>query len=69
MAKISKHGGPSVNPDEPVRITRAELGYESPIAQDISEAVEADRIKAEEEAAKIEADDNKPSPRKATGKR
>lgn len=69
MAKISKHGGPSVNPDEPIRITRAELGYESPVAQDISEAVAADNAKAEEEAEKIENEDNKPSPRKSTGKK
>lgn len=68
MAKITKHGGPSVNPEEPIRITRAEIGG-TPVAEDVSEAMEADKASAEEEAEKIEAADSKPSPKKSTGKK
>lgn len=66
MAKISKHGGPSVDPEEPIRITRAEIGG-TPVAEDISEAVAADKAEAEQEAAKIEEDD-KPT-KKTSGKK
>lgn len=63
MAKISKHGGPTVNPDEPVMIVRAELGYESPVAQDVSEEQWQGQATAEEETAKTEAGEPKATPR------
>jgi hypothetical protein len=65
MAKISKHGGPSVEPDAAVRITRPEVG--SPVVSDISEAAQADQEvtdeQAEQETAQIAAEETKTSPR------
>lgn len=65
MAKISKHGGPSVEPDAAVVITRPEVG--SPVVTDISEAAQADQEavdeQAEQETVKIAAEETKISPR------
>lgn len=73
MAKISKHGGPTVDPDQNVTITRPEIGYvdkaPSPIAEDATDAALKDAEDARAEEEKLDAEANKPSPKKAADKK